>query len=258
MRKRISTLLAFLFLAGAEVPAQTGETSPGDNLVVEDVPKIPAALAEEAGRYTEFRSAVFTSWHPTRREMLITTRFGNTSQAHLVKTPGGARTQLTFYPDRVGGGQFDPASGETFVFSKDIGGNERYQLYRFDFADGRVTLLTDGKSRNTGPVWSNAGKSVAYGSTRRTGNDVDIYVVDPGDPKSDRRVAELYGGGWGVNDWSPDDRRLLVAESISINETYLWSIDVATGEKTLLTPKGGGEKVATPTPPSRRTAGAST
>jgi dipeptidyl aminopeptidase/acylaminoacyl peptidase len=33
-------------------------------------------------------------------------------------------------------------------------------------------------------------------------------------------------------------------EYISINESYLWLVNVSSGEKTLLTPKGGGEKVA--------------
>jgi dipeptidyl aminopeptidase/acylaminoacyl peptidase len=51
-------------------------------------------------------------------------------------------------------------------------------------------------------------------------------------------VVELSGGGWGVSDWSPDDTRLLVTEGISINESYLWLIDVATGQKTALTPRG--------------------
>ena len=56
-------------------------------------------------------------------------------------------------------------------------------------------------------------------------------------------MLEVQGGGWGVSDWSPDDGALLVAESISINESYLWLLDLATGAKRLLTPKGG-EKVA--------------
>ena len=76
---------------------QSGEIAPGDNLIVEGVPKIPASLAERVRRYTESRSAFLSSWHPTRREMLIGTRFGETPQLHLVKFPGGARTQLTFY-----------------------------------------------------------------------------------------------------------------------------------------------------------------
>ena len=190
-----------------------------ESLVSEGVPAIPASLAEEVGRYTEFRSAGFTGWHPTRREMLISTRFGNVAQAHLVKLPGGARTQMTFYPDRVSGARFDPKTGESFIFSKDTGGNEFFQFFRYDFADGSVTLLTDGRSRNTGARWSNGGDRIAYGSTRRTGNDVDIYVVAVKDPKTDRRVLELTGGGWEVADWSPDDSKLLVAEGISINET---------------------------------------
>src|SRR3954451_12393948 len=69
---------------------------PPDNLVAQGVPPIPASLVDQVGRYTDFRSAVFVDWHPTRREMLINTRFADTAQVHLVKMPGGARTQLTF------------------------------------------------------------------------------------------------------------------------------------------------------------------
>jgi dipeptidyl aminopeptidase/acylaminoacyl peptidase len=233
-----------LFLA---VPAQGADepvVAPPEAIVVEGVPKIPASLAEDVGRYTDFRSASFTSWHPKRHEMIVATRFGNVTQAHVVTLPGGARTQLTFYPDRVPGGRFDPKTGDTFVFSKDTGGNEFFQLYRYDFADGKTTLLTDGKSRNTGARWSNAGQWIAYGSTRRTGNDVDLYVVDPSNPKSDRLVAQIKGGGWEVADWSPDDKQLLAVEEISINESYLWLIDVATGKTTELTPRAGADKVA--------------
>ncbi|MGH9398876.1 MAG: hypothetical protein ACRD00_00800, partial [Thermoanaerobaculia bacterium] len=66
VRKRLP--LAILCFAGASAFGQTAETpviKPGDNLVVEGVPPIPAALAEEVGRYTELRAAGFSSWHPT-------------------------------------------------------------------------------------------------------------------------------------------------------------------------------------------------
>ena len=221
--------------------------APNENLVVEGIPPIPAALAEKADRYTNFRSAFFASWHPTRREMLISTRFADTFQIHEVKMAGGARTQLTFYPDDVRSAQFPPKGGDSFVFSKDIGGGEFYQLYRYDLATGEVTLLTDGKSRNTGPIWSNDGKMMAYGSTRRDGNDVDVWLTEPVNPaeaNSNRMLAQVTGGGWSVLDWSPDDKQLLVMEEISANETYLWLVDSSDGEKTLLTPKGGPEKIA--------------
>jgi dipeptidyl aminopeptidase/acylaminoacyl peptidase len=231
-------------LSGQAAPAATVPAiSKPDSLTVEGVPAVPASLAADVGPYTDIRSASFSSWHPTRREMLVATRFANVNEAHLVKFPGGARTQLTFFPERVVGARFDPKSGDRFLFSKDVGGGEFYQVYRYDFADGRVTLLTDGRSRNTGARWSNGGGRIAYGSTRRTGNDVDIYVVDAADPKSDRRVVELSGGGWEVADWSPDDSQLLVVQYVSINETHLWLVDVATGAKTALTP-GGRDQVA--------------
>ncbi len=245
--RRVSSILTVLllsFVCALPAPAQTGEILPGDNLVVEGIPKVPASLAEAVGRYTEFRSAGFSSWHPVRREMLIGTRFGETQQIHVVKFPGGARTQLTFFPDRTGGARYSPKQGDFFIFSKDVGGGEWFQYYRFDFGTGDITLLTDGKSRNTGRVWSTAGDRIAYGSTRRTGKDVDLYVQDPSDPKRDRLLVKFEGGGWGTLDWSPDDRKILIEEYISINESYLWLVDAARGEKTLLTPKGGPEKVA--------------
>lgn len=242
MGKMLRSLLC-LALAASFAFAQSGEIVPGDNLIVQGIPKIPASVAERVSRYTESRSASFSSWHPIRREMLIGTRFGDVPQLHLVKYPGGARQQLTFYPERVGGGSFRPKTGEYFVFSKDIGGNEFFQFYRQDLATGETTLLTDGKSRNTNWNWSNSGDRAAYTSTRRNGRDTDVYVVNPSNPSSTKLLIQVSSGGWGIADWSPDDKKLLVSEYISANESYAWLADAQTGEKELLTPKGN-EKIA--------------
>ena len=239
-----SRFFAALALVAAPVFGQAPAIAPNENLVVDGIPPIPASVAEAVGRYTEFRSASLQSWHPTRREMLITTRFADTTQVHEVRFPGGARRQLTFFPDRVLGATFQPTAGDYFVFLKDIGGGEWFQAYRYDVATGTTTLLTDGKSRNTGSVWSTKGDRIAYGSTRRTGKDNDLWVMNPADPATDRLLVQLAGGGWGAADWSPDDRTILLVEHVSANESYLWLVDAASGEKRLLTPKGGAEKVA--------------
>lgn len=222
----------------AAVPAAGQVLAPGDNLVTDGLPPVPAAVAEQVKRYTEFRSATLLDWHPERREILVSTRFGQTAQVHRVKMPGGARTQLTFFPEKVSGARFRPAGGESFVFGRDVGGNERYQTFRFDPQTGNATMLTDGKARNSLGVWSRSGTQLAYTSTRRNGTDADLYVVDPADPKTDRKVADL-GVGWSVLDWAPGDKAVLAVEYVSINESYLWTIDAATGAKTALTPKGG-------------------
>ena len=241
--KRCLRLLAIIFLATAAF-TQSDEIVPNENLVAEGIPKIPRAVADSVGRYSEFRAAGFASWHPLKREMLIETRFADTNQIHQVKFPGGARTQLTFFPDRAGGAVYQPVTGDSFLFTKDVGGGEFFQLYRYDFATGNVTLLTDGKSRNTDPHWSYQGDRIAYGSTQRTGNDVDIWVVNAADPASARLVAPMEGGGGSPSDWSPDGKQLLVTNYISAAESYVWLVDVASGKKELLTPKAGAETVA--------------
>jgi dipeptidyl aminopeptidase/acylaminoacyl peptidase len=213
--------------------------TPGPNLIVEGVPPIPAALAENLKRYTEFRAALFADWHPERREILIRTRFADTFQVHSVAFAGGDRRQMTFFADTVGAASFQPTAGDYFVFSRDTGGNEFAQNYRFDLADGTITLLTDGSSKNSFGVWSAAGDKRVYTSTRRTGQDTDLYMVSPNAPASDRLVTALEGGGWFPLAWSPDDAQMLVAEYVSVNESYLWLIDAQTGDKMLMTPKGG-------------------
>ncbi len=243
MLRRVIVVLVLIAFSGACGLAQEAVIAPGENLVVDGVPKIPAAVAETAGRYGSYRSAGLADWHPVRREMLIATRFGDTAQLHLVKMPGGERQQLTFFADAVGGGRFHPNGGDYIVFAKDIGGGEWFQLYRYDVKTGEVTLLTDGKARNLAGPWSSSGDQIAYMSTRRTGKDTDLWVMNPADPKSDHLLTQLAGGGWEPLDWSADDKKVLLGEEISINESYLWLVDTKTGEKTALTPRDAKEKV---------------
>jgi dipeptidyl aminopeptidase/acylaminoacyl peptidase len=81
-------------------------------------------------------------------------------------------------------------------------------------------------------------------STWRTGKDTDLWVMNPADPKSDHLLTKLEGGGWEPMDWSPDDKTILLKEELSINESYLWLVDAATGEKKSLTPRDAKEKVS--------------
>jgi dipeptidyl aminopeptidase/acylaminoacyl peptidase len=243
MRKRlVSTFLLgvlSLFCLAQTAIIQNAVVKPGDNLILENIPPIPTSIAEQTARYGESRSATLFSWHPVKHEMLIGTRFGETQQVHLVKMPGGARQQITFFPDRVSGAVFEPLTGASFVFSKDSGGGEWYQLYRYDLASGDITLLTDGKSRNSDPLFTHNSSRIAYTSTRRNGQDTDLYSMDIHRPQSDHMLAELHGGGWQATDWSPDGSHLLLTEFLSINQSNLYLVEAATGDKKMITPKTG-------------------
>ena len=91
---------------------------------------------------------------------------------------------MTFFPDRVNNASFDPTKGDFFLFSKSAGGNEFNQNYRYDFATGEVTLLTDGKSRNSDQSGARTASWSPTTSTRRNGADTDIYIQSPNDPRA--------------------------------------------------------------------------
>jgi len=232
----LAVMLIVVF-SNAPLRGQTAVLPAPEKIVAEGIPPIPQTLTEEVRRYTEARSAAAYSWHPVMRQLLIGTRFGNATQVHLVKRPGGARQQLTFFDEPVASASFEPTKGKYFVFAKDVGGNEFSQLYRFDRQTNKVTLLTDGgRSQNGGLVWSRKGDRLAYASTRRNGADRDIWVMDPARKASDRLLIELSGGGWRPLDWSLDDAHLLVLEYLSINKSNLHLVDLATGKKRSITP----------------------
>ena len=207
-----------------------------DSLLAVGVPAIPRTIVETVGAYSEARSAGLFAWHPQARTMLISTRFADTAQVHELRGAGQARRQLTFFADKVGEASYPQGGdGSYFVFSRDVGGDEFAQLWRFDRGAAKSTLLTDGKSKNELGPWSNAGERFAYTSTRRNGKDTDVYVADPNEPGAHTMVAQVEGGGWAPLDWSPGDDRLLLGNYISVNESELWEVDLATQARKRLT-----------------------
>ncbi len=234
-----------LLLAAPALAGRVDALDPGPNLSVDGLPPVPSGLVEAVRPYAEIRGAAFRSWHPARREMLISTRFSETDQIHLVDRPGGDRRQLTFLPEPIGWASFDPRGGSSFVFSSDTGGDEFFQLYRYDLADGRITLLTDGSKRHFGGPWSNRGDRILFDrvDADAEGAFTEIWVVDPRVPDSKRKVTTLRGGGWGLADWSLDDSQLLLEEQVSARESSLWLIDIATGRQRRVTPDPAAGKV---------------
>jgi dipeptidyl aminopeptidase/acylaminoacyl peptidase len=224
--------VAFLVIP---VVTASGQSVPGA-IVAEGVPAVPTELVRALERYQNTRPASFQGWFADRREVLISTRFADTSQIHKVAFPGGDRSQLTFLPERVLGARTRPGR-EAFAFIADEGGAENYQGFELDPKDGSVTRLTDGKSRNVLADWSNSGNLLAYSSNARNGKDMDIYILDRSSGAPARRLKEV-SGDWEVADWSPDDRNVAAVERISINESHVFLIDVGTGQTEPVTPPG--------------------
>jgi dipeptidyl aminopeptidase/acylaminoacyl peptidase len=246
LKRLFSFSLIFLILLAASqisfAQEQSGTAVP-PNIVVQGVPEIPQTVIDRMNQYLNVRAASFSDWDPDGNGILISTRFGDTYQLHYVDHPGGARRQITFFKEPVYSGAFCPAQDKKgFIFSMDVGGGEFYQIYFYDLNTGSHKLLTDGKSRNEGSMWSNNGTRFAYTSTKRNGKDNDIYVSNIDNPSAEKMVYQVEGS-WGPVDWSPDDSKLLVIHYISANESYYHILEAATGQAKLLFPETE-EKVA--------------
>ena len=203
------------------------------NLTFENIPQAPAEFTEKLAGYLNARQATPLGWSP-KGQLLIATRFADVEQLHLVEQPGGARRQLTFLHEPITEAAFSPDSARNaYVFLKDSGGNEKAQLYYQHMGDAAAKLLTDGKSLNSAPMWSNSGREVAFSSTARDGRNFDIDIVDPESGTLPRLglAGDGSGAAWSVLDWSPDDSKLLVLKEVSVSEGYLYVVDLSSGQK---------------------------
>lgn len=232
--RRLMVVVATLAFSVASL-AMGGEVARREigQLVIEGIPEIPAEVADRTQQYQATRAAGALGWAADGNGLFISTRFGETSQVHFVAAPGGARRQLTFFREPVGQVAVcpDPTSG-VFLYARDVGGGEFYQLFMYDLGNASSTLVTDGRSRNGGAVWNRTGSTFAYSSTRRNGKDTDVYLASRSNPLQARPII-TEGGSWRAGEFSPDGKRLLVVRGVSANESYPFVYDL---EGATLTP----------------------
>jgi len=214
-------------------------------ITTEGIPPIPQSIADGLAKYAQFRQAQMMAWNPSKRQILITTTLGSVPQLYSVDGPGRDRHQLTWFERGVpvfANVSFDPADANAVIFQYDPAGTtELRSLYRYDMTTGEISQVVESKTRYA-HAWSRQGRWLVYDSAERNGKDRDLYVIQPSDPKTKRRLAE-FDGAFSPQDWSPDGTSLLALEIPSNAETYVWRIDVKTGEKKALTPRDG-EKAA--------------
>ena len=242
MRRFSRVLIIFVIVRVAL--AQGEVLYPPRFVVLEGAPKIPASISERLEHYEGPPADSLVGWDPVKVEPIIVRQPTNALGAlYSVESAGGSVHPIRRLPNDAYDICLNVRRGY-LVFRVDVSnGAERTQLYRSDLSNSSLVLLTDGKSKNSYPLFSNSGDRLMYSSTRRNGKHMDVYLVDPLDPKSDHMVGQFDGEDWAVVDWSPDDQRVILSNFRTINESYLWILDVATRNKTCLTDGPDSDKV---------------
>ncbi|MCA3062711.1 MAG: S9 family peptidase [Rhodocyclaceae bacterium] len=260
-QRRSTRLLRFLPLLAACLVTFGGATAniasaqdavlpPPAALVMENVPAVPASLAAQVAKYTEFKPTSFTGWHPTKMEMLLSRRHKNTPQMYRLTKPGGQMELLTDYVEPVRSASYLAPEGKSYVFGKDTGGNEVVRIYRREFGAADAIPLTPDGLRVGGVAVAKSGNPMVYTTVpvNRQGSadriNTTLWLTDPLKPEAVKKLAEFEGGGWFGFNFSPDNKQLVYLEYVSANESYLWLFDIAAAKSRRLTEKDGKETVA--------------
>jgi len=136
MKYAASLGAALAILAAGAFAASANRTEANNgNLVMEDVPAIPAEIVDDLNRYQNVRSANFEGWQEDGSGILVTTRFADVDQLHRVDMPGGARHQLTYY----GAGSFCAGLERRYIRPREGAALTR-ELRRFYRLDQRQKL----------------------------------------------------------------------------------------------------------------------
>jgi protease II len=229
----------------------TVSLAPPPALMLQGVPPVPQRMVALAQRYTDFAGHSLADWHPTQREMLVRHRAAgsNLNQLWRVAGPLAAPQLLTSGDDPVGDAFVDPQSGRFVVFERAHGGNEVYQLFRLDLAIGQVTQLSDPDQRHNFGLWLH-GQAVMLSTSvpldrtaeagRRAAVTTQLWRTDPLQPAARSRLAELPGSGWHLAAITRDNQQLALEKYISANESQLWLMDLASGQRRQVLPAPGG------------------
>ena len=236
----MNTRYMALLLACATTLASAQPRQEIGNLVLDGVPAHSSRVTATLDNWLAGRSASFRYFLPDG-SMLISTRFGDAEQIHRVERPLAAREQITFEAEPISLALANPtAAPAQFLYARDRGGDENAQLYLHDLQTRSARLLTDGKSRNGGALWSRDGRYLAYQSNARNSINQDVYVLEVANSTPARLVVSSQGQTWQPLDWSPDGTRLLLLDYRSVTDADLHVADVAKGTTTRLPlPKSG-------------------
>jgi len=233
----ISVLIIAVIILGI-----TGVPKPS-TISKEDVPRIKWSLAVDMYKLINksVKNTRFNSWTNNDNGILIWSNTGGMrSKLHRISEPDSKPVLIDKLPDNARDITVNPAPDKHYmIFSMDEGGNEQYQLYRYDISEENYTRITDGRSRHLSGCFNKEGTFFTYSSNKRNGVDFDIYTIDPENPSSEIMICKGKGS-WSAGQWSHNSDQIILRYDVSANESSICLFNLNTLERRDLFPEKSG------------------
>ena len=194
-------------------------------------------------------------WTRDGRSIVFSTNLTGRYNLWTMPAMGGFPRQLTVSDDPQSGLATSP-DGKWLIFEADRAGAEIYDLFAVPLAGGApINLTGTDDTTETGARFSPDGALIAFDRRLKSGSVTDVAIMD----WRTRAVRLLTHEAspdrmWSVVAFSPDGRRLIATRARAPGtEAAVWSIDVANGAATELTPATGAFNSASDIAPDGRT-----
>ena len=223
--RKIGLIVTLALITGTILLVIVGVPSP-PAITTKNVGRIPWKWAWRLGSTVRELSTItqFQAWVPFGHQMIIST--GTDGKIHRLQAPEVSPEPLEGVPDRTSYILFPRDSSQRFlVYSLDEGGSELYRLYRYDQNTRTTTTLTQEPARSYLCCFDPQGERIAYSSTRRNGEDFDLYLMNPADPTTEELMYQADGNFFPFS-WSSDGRYLAVTQTLSHTFERLYLFDV--------------------------------
>jgi dipeptidyl aminopeptidase/acylaminoacyl peptidase len=200
------------------------------------------ALEPEAAAVIDTFASFNARVSPDGRHALFLSDRDGTAQAYLggIDQPGDPPIQLTRGPDGVHWASFT-RDGRHVVFTRDIGHDENFRIFRVSLDGKDEENLTPGESlHRDNPLLPLARPGTMVFSARHTSRPGTRLHVQPLDGR-DGKLVYTHPVPAYATDAAPDASRVLLIQPNSRSDRVLFEVDVARGTARRLFPAAGAQ-----------------
>lgn len=215
------------------------ETDSDQAPVLDGVPEIDPRVVDSLGVYMAARRSRIGAVQASPLALVVLSRLGEVTQAHMVRAPMAPLEALTTGDDPIAQVALSLADPPQLLFRRDRDGDELYQIFRQPLAGGAAERLTDGTSRHGAFSLGRGSRHAAFTSNARAAEDLDVYTAPVKDTFTAQRVLSS-GGQWLAGAWSRDGSTLAVRHYESALESRVFLVTLANQEVAPLPIGGAG------------------